>query len=249
MPIAVRLYGLAAVALGIPALALHDSRALGMALPDPLLASTALAIALAAILILAGLALNFGRTATPAALVLAALFGLRTVALELPRAFAAPTVWVSWEVVAEPLAMALGGLLAFLLLRERPNGPASAFARIAPRLMGPCMIVFGTSEFVYAAFTATFIPAWLPPSQLFWVWVTGACQIAAGLAVTSGVLALLAARLLTLMYLLFGLIVHLPRVIAHPDAAGAWAENGVNLVLAGAAWVLAEMLGKARRRG
>jgi hypothetical protein len=51
------------------------------------------------------------------------------------------------------------------------------------------------------------------------------------------------------MYLIFGLIVHLPRVIADPSAIGAWSENGVNLVLTGAAWVLVDALGKARRRG
>jgi uncharacterized membrane protein YphA (DoxX/SURF4 family) len=122
-------------------------------------------------------------------------------------------------------------------------------AHVLPRIFGACLIVFGISEFVYAAFTASLVPAWLPPSQLFWAWVTGICQIAAGLALLSGVKARLAAILLTAMYLVFTLIVHLPRVIADPSAIGAWSENGVNLVLMGAAWVLVDALGRWRMRG
>ncbi len=91
------------------------------------------------------------------------------------------------------------------------------------------------------------VPAWLPPSQLAWAYVTGAAQIAAGLAIVSGVQRGCAAMLLTSMYLIFGLIVHLPRVIADPAGAMAWAENGTNLVLAGAAWLLADSLVRARR--
>ena len=51
------------------------------------------------------------------------------------------------------------------------------------------------------------------------------------------------------MYLVFALLVHLPRVIADPSGLGRWAENGVNLVLAGAAWVLVDNLNKAKLRG
>jgi uncharacterized membrane protein YphA (DoxX/SURF4 family) len=246
MSIAVRVYGLAAVALGIPGLILGKFGAMGIALPAAM-ASRPLAMVVAAWLILAGLALNLRRTAAAGALALAALFALRVLALELPRGIAAPTTWVSWEVVAEPLVMALGGLLAFLLVRDRRTGRAAALARALPRLFGACLIVFGISEFVYAAFTASLVPAWLPPSQLFWAYLTGACQIAAGLAILSGVQARLAAILLTVLYLVFGLIVHLPRVIADPSASGAWSENGVNLVLAGAAWVLVDMLGRMGR--
>ena len=245
MPVSIRIYGLAAVVLGVPALIFGKFGAMGIALP-PAMASRPLAMVTAAVLILAGLALNWKRTAAIAALVLAAFFGLRVLALEIPRAFGQLNLWVTWEVIAEPLAMALGGVLAFLILRERSGGPMATMGRILPRVFGLCPIVFGISELVYAAFTATFIPAWLPPSQLFWVWVTGACQIAAGLAITSNVLALLAARLLALMYLLFGLIVHLPRVIANPSAPGAWSENGVNLVLMAAVWLLAEWLGRRK---
>ncbi len=248
MPLAVRFYGLAVIVLGVPGLVFGKFGAMGLALPAAL-GSRPLAMIAAGVLILAGVALNLRRTAAIAALVLAAFFGLRVLAVEIPRAFTQPDVWVTWEVIAEPLAMALGGLLAFLLVRGRRGGRAAMIGRLAPRLFGACLVVFGISEFVYAAFTATFVPAWLPPSGLFWAYLTGGCQIAAGLALLGGIKARLAAILLTVMYLVFALIVHPPRVLADPSAPGAWSENGVNLVLLGAAWVLAEWLGRAGRQG
>ena len=48
------------------------------------------------------------------------------------------------------------------------------------------------------------------PTQLFWAYATCGPD-AAGLAIVSGIQARLAAILLTTMYLIFTLIVHLPR--------------------------------------
>src|SRR5437763_529874 len=77
---------------------------------------------------------------------------------------------------------------------------------------GACLLVFGTSHFLYAQFTASLVAAWLPPSRLFWAYATGAAQIAAGLAMLTGVKARLAAILLTIMYAAFGLLVHIPSI-------------------------------------
>ena len=245
MTLGTRVYGLAATALGLPALILGDFAAMGLPVPPTTPGYPIFLYASAALLILAGLALQAPRTALPASLVLTGCFALALLLLHVPRAAAAPTTWVSYEGVAELLAMTLGGLLACATLAESPR--AAFFRRAAPLLFGACLVVFGISEFVYARFTAALVPAWLPPSQLFWAWATGGCQIAAGLAVLSGVLDRLAAILLTTMYLGFGLLVHLPRVIADPHSPGAWGEHGVNLVLAGAACVLADMLARTRR--
>ena len=113
---------------------------------------------------------------------------------------------------------------------------------------GACLLIFGASHFVYARFTASLVPLWLPPAQLFWAYATGVAQIAAGLAMLSGVQARLAAILLTVMYAAFSVLVHVPSVIAHPSSQANWTENGINLLLAGAAWVLAESLSKSAKR-
>lgn len=242
-----RVYGLAAVVHGAPALVFGSFATMGMAVPAHIPGYQPLLYASAALLILAGLALNIERTAAIASLALAAFFALSMLALQAPNAVTAFTTWVTWEGIAEGIVMALGGVLAFTWTAQAGDARAAAILRIVRPLFGICLIVFGTSEFVYARFTAAMVPAWLPPSQLVWAYVTGAAQIAAGLAIVSGVQARLAAMLLTAMYLIFGLIVHLPRVVADPAGAMAWAENGTNLVLAGAAWLLADSLVRARQ--
>jgi uncharacterized membrane protein YphA (DoxX/SURF4 family) len=245
MTLGTRVYGLAAAALGLPALIFGSFAAMGLPVPPTVPGYPILLYAAGAWLVLAGLALQLRRAALPASLMLTLFFAAALLILHVPRAAAEPAIWVSWEGVAELLAMALGGALAFAATTDGPR--VALVRRIAPLLFGACLLVFGISEFVYARFTAAMVPAWLPPARLFWAYATGGCQIAAGLAVLSGVLDLPAARLLTAMYLAFGLLVHLPRLIADPRSPGAWGEHGVNLVLLGAAWVLADTLANATR--
>lgn len=247
MSIGTRVYGLGAITLGIPGLIQGSFAAMGLAVPTTFPGYQVLAWASAGLLILAGLAINLRRTAGIASLALAAFFALCVLVLHLPHALANFTTWVSWEALAETMVMALGGVLAFTWTPGVGAARAAAIVRIARPMFGVGLMVFGTSEYVYASFTAAMVPAWLPPSQLFWAYLTGAAQIAAGLAIASGLQARLAAILLTAMYLIFGLIVHLPRLIADPTGPLALAENGVNLVLAGAAWVLAETLIRGER--
>ena len=247
MSIGARVYGLAAVALGLTGLIYGSFAAMELPVPPQLPGYQILAWAAAGWLILAGLAVNLRRTAAVGGLALAAFFAVALLALHVPAAVRHPLIWVSYEGVAEVSVMVLGGILAFTLASGTGEARAARIVRSARPVFGLCLIVFGISEFVYAVFTASLVPAWLPPSPLFWTYLTGAAQIAAGLAILSGVQARLAAILLTAMYLVFGLIVHLPRVIADPSEVGAWAENGVNLVLAGAAWVLVDALGRAKR--
>jgi uncharacterized membrane protein YphA (DoxX/SURF4 family) len=246
MTIGGRVYGLGAVTLGIPGLIYGNFAAMGLAVPAEIPGYRILAFASAALLVVAGLAINLRRMAAVASLTLAAFFASWTMVLHLPHALANFTTWVSWEAIAETMVSALGGVLAYIWASGAGEARAAAIVRIARPMFGVGLLVFGTSEFVYAAFTASLVPAWLPPSQLFWTYLTGAAQISAGLAIVSGLKARLAAILLTAMYLGFALLVHLPRLIADPSGPGRWAENGVNLVLAGAAWVLAETLIRAK---
>jgi uncharacterized membrane protein YphA (DoxX/SURF4 family) len=249
-----RVYGLGAIVVGLTLLVLGKLAAIGQALPAGTPGQHVLVYASAGLLILAGLAINLRRTEAIGALALAGFFGLWVLTLILPHALAHPMVWVSWEDVAERTAAALGGVLAYAQTSaDQPLGAGEtrggAIARIARPVFGVCLVVFGISEFVYSKFTASMVPAWLPPSQLVWTYVTGAAQIAAGLAIVSGLRARLAAIALTAMYLVFQLIVHLPRVIAYPSKPMSWSENGINIVLAGAAWALADSLSKAKPRG
>lgn len=247
-----RVYGLGAIGLGIVGLVFGAVSPDWLPVPPHLPAYHVLAYGCAALLIVGGAAVNAPprahRGAAVGGLVLAALFAALMVVFELPQALARPADWGGWQAVAESTAMALGGVLAYALAPGTGALRAASLARLARWAFGACLLVFGVSHFLYARFTASMVPAWLPPSQLFWAWATGVAQLAAGVAMLSGVRARLAAILLTVMYAIFGLLVHLPSVVAAPSSLDNWTENAINFILMGAAWTLADSLAKARTR-
>jgi uncharacterized membrane protein len=243
-----RIYGLGAIVLGIVELRYGAFADVWLPVPAHLPGYHMLAYACAGLLILGGLAINLPRVAAIAALGLAAIFAAGMLVVLLPLAMAKPGSWGSWQGVAESTVMALGGVLAYAQIPGVSEARVARVARNARLMFGLCLLVFGGSHFVYAKFTASLVPAWLPPSQLSWAYATGLAQIAAGLAILSRVQARLAAILLTVMYAAFSFLVHIPSVIADPSSHANWAENGINLLLVGAAWSLADSLQWAKTR-
>src|SRR6202041_2756947 len=77
-------------------------------------------------------------------------------------------------------------------------------------LFGVCLVVFALAHLFYLKPTADAVPAWLPPNQVFWAYFTAAGHFLAGAAILSGIAAQLAARLLTGMFIVFGVLVHAP---------------------------------------
>jgi hypothetical protein len=59
-------------------------------------------------------------------------------------------------------------------------------------------------------------------------------------------MALLAARLLTMMLVVFGLLVWVPLVISDPHSHTNWNETVETFAIAGATWILADLLGEYR---
>jgi len=198
------------------------------------------------LMILGGIAINLPRRpASLGALALAAWFAVSVLkqAVGLPHDW---NVFVTWESLAEPLAMSMGGLVAWSLLGEAGDGRRARAGYGARMVFGLCLLVFGAAHFAYLKFTASMVPAWLPPSQGFWAVVTGVAHIAAGLAILSGVRARLAAVLLTAMFVVFGLL-HIPALIRDVASRNNWSEHDVNLLLVGAAWCVADLLSRSRK--
>jgi hypothetical protein len=59
-------------------------------------------------------------------------------------------------------------------------------------------------------------------------------------------MALLASRLLTIMVVGFGLLVWVPLVFSNPHNHTNWSENTETFEIAGAVWILADLLGEYR---
>jgi uncharacterized membrane protein YphA (DoxX/SURF4 family) len=108
------------------------------------------------------------------------------------------------------------------------------------------VISFTFEQVFYLSGTASFVPKWIPPGQMFWAIVTTIAFGLAAIALLNGRSALLAARLLTAMLIGFGLLVWLPAPFADTHKLINWAGNAQNLAITGAAWIVADFLGQKR---
>ena len=86
------------------------------------------------------------------------------------------------------------------------------------------LVVFGTQHFLYAKFVATLVPSWIP-GHLFWAYFVGVAFVAAALAIAIEKNARLAATLLGLMFFLWVVSLHLPRVAAARSQRGRMDER------------------------
>ncbi len=246
---AIRVYGLGALLLGLVGIAFADFALQWQPVADSLPYHRAIAYASGAILALAGAALWLPRTRVAGAGTLFVVYAFWVVVLHGPRVLAHPAALVAWLGFCEILALAAGGLIAFTHAAYPGGRRSAALQRIARCVFGGCLLVFGASHFVFAQFTASMIPAWIP-GPLFFAYLTGCGHVAAGVAIVSGVMARVGAMLLALMFSLFVLLLHIPRVAADPHSHAEWTMLAIALSLTGAAWIVACSIGATRlRRG
>jgi hypothetical protein len=151
----------------------------------------------------------------------------------------------------EPLAIAAA---AFVLAGTSPlNSVRSSAWRTALGIAGKLgrfvfaftLIIFGWQHFQYAAYLATLVPAWLP-AHLVWIYFTGAGFIAAGTSIAAKILGRLAATLLGLMFFLWVVILHAPRVFAGLHNADEWSSLFVALAMAGASLLVGSECGSSQ---
>jgi len=242
-----RAYGLGVMALGLVGLAWGDFDP-GQQVPGRFPDRTALAYAAAAFMLVAGAAVEWRRTAAWGAAALAAYYGLVVVLLMNGRVVLAHAgEFGAYSGAAEQFAIAAGGLIVYAARAGIDAALAARLTRLGQLAFGVCALLFGGAHFVYLNLTVPLVPRWLPPTQLFWAYATGVGQMAAGVALLTGVQARLAAILLTAMYASFTPLVHLPLLLADPSSHFNWSENALNLALIGVAWVVADSLARPRR--
>ncbi len=236
-------FGVAAVAFGVIGLVRHDFdtwQQLHSLWQTPLGATVACIAAIAEIA--GGAAIQWRRTARPAAIALGAVylfFALRWA----PRILSSPQTYDGWGNVCEQLSMVAGALIVYASASTDPSRQA-LLAQTGRYLFGACVISFTLEQLVYLGGTASFVPQWIPPGQMFWAIVTTVAMGLAAVAILSGQLALLASRLLTLMMVGFGLLLWLPRLVSNPHDPMNWGGNAQNLLITGASWIVTDFLAR-----
>ena len=120
-----------------------------------------------------------------------------------------------------------------------------ALGKVGIYLFAFAMLIFGVQHFMYAAYIATLIPAWMP-AHLFLAYFTGVAFIAAAIAIASRIQGRLAAQLLGLMFLLWTVLLHAPRVFAHIHNKDELTSLFVALAMSGGSFIVAGALSKSR---
>jgi uncharacterized membrane protein len=108
------------------------------------------------------------------------------------------------------------------------------------------LAVFAAEHFTTTQFIAQGMPAWIP-GHVFFVYLVGVALIAAALSIIVKKNAQLAATLLGIMFLLFVVLLHIPRVVANPRDRISWAVVLRDLSFSGGAFAFAGAQSKAVR--
>lgn len=235
-------YGLAAVGFGVITLVWQDFNGWQQIQPLGNVPQREILVYLAAAVeILGGAAMLWTKTARAGAIALGCLY-LFFALTWVPRIVAEPLLYDRWGNFFEQFSIVCGALIAYASLSPNPPDRAAKTARAGYLFFGICVISFMLEQLFYLKGTASFVPKWIPPGQMFWAILTTIAFALAAVALLSGQLALLASRLLTVMIAGFGLLVWLPAPLADPHRIINWAGNAQNTAILGAAWLVTDYL-------
>src|SRR6202167_5946357 len=227
-------YGLAAIGSGICALAWHDFDALGNVPHHEILTYIA-----ATIEILGGAAVQWPRTARAGAVALGAIY-FTFALLGVPFIVEQPLVYNNFGNFFEQFSLAAGAAILYAGCGPIASTRTARLAQIGYYSFGICVVSFTLEQLFYLSATASLVPKWIPPGQMFWAIATTAAFALGAIALLTGLMAWLASRLTTAMIVGFGLLVWLPALFANPHSYMNWAEGTETFAIAPAARVVAD---------
>jgi len=233
-------FGAAAVLFGVIALMWYDSdtwQTLSQIWNLPF--GAAIGGCLMIVQIAGGIGMQYPRTVRLASIALGVVYLLFSLAC-LPGILSAPTVYAHYGSFFEQFC-SLCGAIALYAATEANEVRAVAFGRVARLGLGVCAISFMLSQILYLRLTANLVPPWIPPNQMFWATLTTIAFALAAIAILINDRARLGLRLMTLMLALFGMLVWIPRLIAHPETHLNWSEFGLTFLITGASWIVADL--------
>lgn len=182
------------------------------------------------------------RTSLPAAALGAILF-IYDAVIYCPALVAHVRDPLNWTRSSEILAMCG---VAFVIAGGGENPPGVRWRRIADLvvdagllLVAACVFVWAAQHFIYAQFISRLVPSWMP-WRLFWAVFVGVAFLAASLGFAFRVQPRLAGFLLGVEFLFIVVLVHVPRVAAHPLSGNEWTQALVAATMFGASWTIAD---------
>jgi uncharacterized membrane protein len=180
-----------------------------------------------------------------AAIFLSTLFLIFEICMQIPRAAVAPMDLGLRTLVFEILTLCASALmLAGLLPAEIPifeSWPRAdaLMIQLGRFFFAVSAIVFGITHFIIPAFIASLIPPWIPGPGMFWAYFTGTAFVAAGISIALNWIGRWAAAMLGLMFLLWFLLLHVPRILSYPRShdPAEWSSAFIALGICGGSWI------------
>jgi len=233
-------YGGAAIFLGILGLVSGDFATSWQNVGPNVPLRIPLAYLTAVIELAGGITLFLPRTARAGALILTVVYSVFTL-IWVSKAFVNLGNYDPIGNVFEELALVAAGLV----LCATFSPASSSFARqrhFFVLLFGVCPISFGIVHIKDMPGLLGAIPGWLPPTRMFWAYATTLGFFGAAVAILTGIMAPLAARLLTAEIVIFELLFWIPNVSGGPSIHFNWAGNAISIAIAGASWVVSDSI-------
>jgi uncharacterized membrane protein len=234
-------FGVSAVLFGSIALVWHDADTWQnlqhiWSLPFGIIVGACLMIAQIA----GGIGMLYPRTAHLASIVLCVVYLCFSLAC-IPDIVAATNIYDKYGGSFFLFLSLLCGAIALYAANEAHAARGIVFSRLARLGIGVCAVSFTLGQALLLRETAHLVPKWIPPNQMFWAILTTTAFALAAIAILINRRAQLAMRMMTLMLALFGVLVWIPHIFAHPQAHFNWSECVLTFLVTGAVWVVADL--------
>jgi uncharacterized membrane protein YphA (DoxX/SURF4 family) len=226
------LFGIAMVGIGIVNLIFGDFLA-GLIPVSPAAPGRQFFMYVVSVLLIgSGVAIVLEKQLWIAAITLAVLFFVLLLLVHLPRNMTNLYDGGAWTGTFEMLALCSGALIIADTLPGdlRARSGWNFLIRAGRYLYAISLAVFSFQHFIYADFIATLIPTWIP-ARLFWAYFVGGAFIASAMSIVLNKKLSLAMILLTTMFFLWVLVLHVPRVMASPQHEPEWTSALVALTM------------------
>jgi uncharacterized membrane protein len=196
-------------------------------------------------LIVAGAAILFRIEGRMVAIATGSVFVLLVLLTHIPgQLMASPWHLGVWTNAFKALTLAGGAWIVARSFEEGSSTHSSSrwmFA-VGRFFFAITLVVFGIDHFIYPAFVATLVPAWIP-GHLFWTYFAGVALIAGGVGMMVKSTTRVASLLVGIMIFLWLLMLHIPRAIADPrtGVGNEWTSVFEALAFSGIGFMLAAM--------
>ena len=124
-------------------------------------------------------------------------------------ALVAIPIQVTWSYAVAGVVFAIGLVTIFLRGEWRTEAKLDKLILFGPLFYAVPIAAFGTEHFTITRGIASIVPVWIP-WHVFWVYLIGACFIAAAFSLVTGIQVRLSASLLAMTFFLFVVLMDAP---------------------------------------